>query len=267
MTKPDFAPVKTCFIITPIGDDSSAIRREIDGIIDEVITPMLDEKGVEARVAHRMITSSLITSDVIREIYDATFCIANLTENNPNVMYELSFAHAIKKHVIHIVRKGSDIPFDLSQHRYIPYVNDIAGTKELRERLSVFVKEVLTPNSNVSNPIVEALKTWDVVEPNHTSISEKDALVKILEQLDKQEKMLYITGNRLKNLEYRGSMISENEIMSFLENRGLEKIKIRSDNTKDMKMQNMYEKLLMETEAHKSKYDSYLVEKIKNGEK
>ena len=34
---------KRCFVITPIGDEKSEIRRHIDGIIDEAIVPALGE--------------------------------------------------------------------------------------------------------------------------------------------------------------------------------------------------------------------------------
>ena len=40
---------KRCFVITPIGDEKSEIRRHIDGIIDEAIVPALGEE-YEVRV-------------------------------------------------------------------------------------------------------------------------------------------------------------------------------------------------------------------------
>lgn len=43
---------KTCFVVTPIGDENTAIRRHIDGIIDQSIIPALMDE-FEIKVAHR----------------------------------------------------------------------------------------------------------------------------------------------------------------------------------------------------------------------
>lgn len=37
---------KKCFIITPIGDDGTEIRRHIDGMIDAALRPILEERFV-----------------------------------------------------------------------------------------------------------------------------------------------------------------------------------------------------------------------------
>lgn len=34
---------KKCFVITPIGPANSSIRRKVDGLIDEVIEPVMKE--------------------------------------------------------------------------------------------------------------------------------------------------------------------------------------------------------------------------------
>ena len=41
--------MKTCFVITPIGENGSITRRKIDGLIDEVIRPVLEKLNYTAR--------------------------------------------------------------------------------------------------------------------------------------------------------------------------------------------------------------------------
>ena len=62
---------KRCFVITPIGDEKSEIRRHIDGIIDEAIVPALGEE-YEVRVAHREFELGSINDRVIRNICDGS---------------------------------------------------------------------------------------------------------------------------------------------------------------------------------------------------
>lgn len=143
-----------CFIITPIGDDADPIRRHIEGIIDAAITPALGEK-YEIVVAHKISEPGSITKQIISEIYSAKLVIANITNRNPNVMYELALRHAIGKPVITIAEKGTPLPSDIVSQRTIFYHNDAKGVLELRDDLTKAESEV--DFENISGPIVDVL--------------------------------------------------------------------------------------------------------------
>lgn len=71
-------------------------------------------------------------------IKSADFIIADLTGNDPNVMYELGFAHALRKPVLHIVSiKQTQIPNDLAGYIYITY--DPSNFEELRSKIHNWV--------------------------------------------------------------------------------------------------------------------------------
>lgn len=123
-----------CFIITPIGDENSEIRRHIEGIIDAVIKPALEEQ-YEIVVAHRISTLGSITKQIIEAIYNSKLVIANLTNCNPNVMYELALRHGIGKPAIMIAVEGTKLPSDVMMQRTIFYRNDAMGVLKLREDL------------------------------------------------------------------------------------------------------------------------------------
>lgn len=128
------AEKEQCFIITPIGDENSEIRRHIEGIIDAVIKPALEE-WYEIEVAHRISTPGSITKQIIEAIYNSKLVIANLTNCNPNVMYELALRHGIGKPVIMIAVEGTKLPSDIMMQRTIFYRNDARGVLELRDKL------------------------------------------------------------------------------------------------------------------------------------
>ncbi|MDF2842457.1 MAG: hypothetical protein K0R00_883 [Herbinix sp.] len=149
---------KSCFIITPIGDDNDPIRRHIDGLIDECIIPVLREKYLIS-VAHRMASPGSITNQIIAEIYNADLVIANLTNLNANVMYELAFRHSVKRPVIIIMEKDTgNLPFDTITERTIFYTNDFKGAIELKERIIKAVEFIEDSDIDVDNPIYTALE-------------------------------------------------------------------------------------------------------------
>ena len=61
--------------------------------------------------------------------------IADCTERNPNVFYEIGIAHTLGKQVILIARSDDDIPFDLRPIRYINYKYTPRGMSEFEGNL------------------------------------------------------------------------------------------------------------------------------------
>lgn len=70
-----------------------------------------------------------------------------MSERNPNVFYEVGYAHAMGKTTVLITRSAEDIPFDLKHFPHIVYENSLAT---LRERLEGTVRWHLQ-----NTPIVE----------------------------------------------------------------------------------------------------------------
>lgn len=124
--------MKKCFVVTPIGNDNSSIRRHANGIIDSVIHPVLQSKGYEVSAAHQISSAGSITKQVIEKILEDDLVVANLTELNANVMYELAIRHCVGKPVISIAEQGTVLPFDVADERTIFYANDMAGVEELK---------------------------------------------------------------------------------------------------------------------------------------
>lgn len=197
---------KQCFIITPIGADNSDIRRHLDGIIDECIYPVF-ENEYDIIVAHKLSKPGSITNQIVEYIYNSDVIIANLTDLNPNVMYELAFAHSLRKNVIHIMENnGKLLPFDLVTERTIFYTNDFQGAIDLKKRLQAVLDIIINnPDEKIDNPIYNTLEKLgiekriiDSIEPDG---SEKvDALNYIIERLnDIEGKINYNVTNMVNN--------------------------------------------------------------------
>lgn len=63
--------------------------------------------------------------DVAKGITESRIIIAEITDRNPNVFYELGAAHALGKNVILLAQNENDIPFDIRSHRCILYEDNL----------------------------------------------------------------------------------------------------------------------------------------------
>jgi hypothetical protein len=148
---------KTCFIITPLGSDNSETRRKADGLISAVVRPVLIELGFKAVAPHEIDLSGSITNHIITHLLEDELVIANLTELNPNVMYELAVRHAKRLPVVCLIQNGTTLPFDIAADRALFYDNDMAGVENLKPRLIKAINSVLEENE-IDNPIYRAVK-------------------------------------------------------------------------------------------------------------
>lgn len=62
-----------------------------------------------------------ITDRLLAELRSATICVADLTENKPNVMWELGYAMALQKPTIIITQNVNSLPFDIKDMQGIEY--------------------------------------------------------------------------------------------------------------------------------------------------
>jgi hypothetical protein len=80
-----------------------------------------------------------ITDRIIGLIRNAHLIVADLTEERPNCYYELGYAHALNKTVIHTINKESNIHFDVKDYNFIVYTR----VQELADRLRKRIESTL----------------------------------------------------------------------------------------------------------------------------
>lgn len=117
---------------------------EFNSLYQEVITPVCIAHGFTPVRADDIYNNGLIVEDIARSIRESALVIADITPDNPNVFYEVGYAHGIAKPTILLAeRKRASLPFDVSGFRTIFYENSIGGKAMVEERLRKHIENLL----------------------------------------------------------------------------------------------------------------------------
>jgi len=141
--------MKRCFVVSPIGDPESDIRKNADKLFKYIIKPVCEECDFEAIRVDQLNDANSITQTIIDELENSDLVIADVTGNNPNVFYEMGFRARTKKPIIHLKSKGENLPFDIATIRALEYdLTDLDNVEEVKSRLLKTVKTFTFPNSD-----------------------------------------------------------------------------------------------------------------------
>jgi hypothetical protein len=159
MASPSEIRRKLCFVIGPIGDEDSEHRIHADWLYTGIILPVFEKHFEDFSVerADKIPTPGMVSSQIINRLHEAELVIADLSFHNANAFYEMSIRHGVAKPIIHMIRKGERIPFDVIPHRAIPFLNTKPEEQaKARELLIPAVQAAVQDGFEADNPIKHA---------------------------------------------------------------------------------------------------------------
>lgn len=135
-------PTPTCFVISPIGDPGSDIRKNADDFYDLIVLPAVEKFGFDVVRADKIAGTGSITEDVLRLVQESELCIVDLTGHNPNVFYECGRRHETGRPYIQLIEHKDRIPFDLAGIRTIKYqLADARTVRKAVTEIQAFIAE------------------------------------------------------------------------------------------------------------------------------
>ena len=138
---------KTLFLVCPIGPENTDIRKHSDQVLKHLIEDTIKryEKeftGINVIRADEVAQPGKITRQIMELLINADICIADLTNLNPNVLYELGIRQAMLRPYILIATRGTKLPFDLQDYRTIFYdLSDIDSISKARDDLRKYIQQ------------------------------------------------------------------------------------------------------------------------------
>lgn len=134
-----------CFVISPIGEPGTPIRRDADDLLRMIICPALEIFHFKVLRGDHRSEANQIDLDVIQCVQEADICIADISLYNPNVFYEVGRRDETGKPLILMRAKSAQrMPVDLGTRRYIEY--DLEASREIPdvcEQLRNFIRPLV----------------------------------------------------------------------------------------------------------------------------
>jgi hypothetical protein len=157
-----------CFVIMAFGGNPT-----LQDHYELAIRPTVEAFDIDCIRVDELDYNGKITEKIIGLIQNAHFIIADLTEERPNCYYELGYAHALNKAVIHTVNKESPIHFDVKDYNFIVYTR----VQELSERLKKRIEATLAGQPRGSlDGIVVAIDRFESFSKSHKDRMLKDRI-------------------------------------------------------------------------------------------
>jgi hypothetical protein len=149
--------MKTCLVIMPIGSDLAYRKylKRYEKLIKPAIEGVLQgaERVFNAIRADFISASGSINRTILRQLYQADVVVADLTDLNPNVFYELGVRHSLRKGTILVALEGTKIPFDVGDLRVEFYEDCIGGETEAIPRIQALLRNFVGETPMEDSPV------------------------------------------------------------------------------------------------------------------
>lgn len=132
-----------------------------------ILFPVCGEKGYDVIRADLISSANKISIDIINHLESDDLAIADLSNHNPNVFYEIGYRKAKNMPIINIAEKGTTLPFDTYDDRTIFYnLNDIVSIDNLKKSISSIIDNIHEcKNSIISNSTANKDETVNETKP------------------------------------------------------------------------------------------------------
>lgn len=197
-----------CFVIMPISDQGDYPKGHFDKVYEQIFQPAIREAGYEPyRVDENKMCDSIMKK-IFDAIYNSPMALCDLSNRNPNVLYELGLRQAYDKPVVLVQDDKTERIFDISGINTVYYKSNrlYENILEAREKIKA---AILSTKEGKEASIV---KIWQAVaaDVSHESISKEDKIEIMLhrmmsdiQDLKMEKNVIYNSADHLYASHYR----------------------------------------------------------------
>ena len=198
-----------CFVIMPIAEPDGYDKGHFRKVYEDILKVACEKAGFNPVRADEVKQTNLIHLDILQKLIDSPIAICDLSNRNPNVLFELGLRQAFDKPTVLVQEVGTPKIFDISPLRYTEYRKELKYREVLEDQ--GFITEALkatkqaTENGEGVNSIISLL-----------SLSSPASLKEVTD--NDAAKMLQIVMSEMNDLraDFRKTLNRNHEIVENL---------------------------------------------------
>lgn len=151
---------RRCFVIMPFSSTHSTSAKTWTFIYEKIIVPAVEESGLEFECKRAKATRGNIIKEIVNDLNESDIVIADMTDHNANVCYELGIRHGLTVGTILLAQKREFLNiFDLNNYASHVYNwRTDTGKKNMIKKIRELLKDFLKDPSKPDNPPQDFLR-------------------------------------------------------------------------------------------------------------
>ncbi len=154
---------KKCFVIMPISKSKSCTKQEWTHIFEQMIKPAVTGSRLGFTCERAKPRTGSLIRDILNELNTADVVIADLTDMNPNVFYELGVRHTLTNRTILIAQDIKYVPSDLQSYWVILYEKGLQGLENFKRQIRETLREMYKNPDKPDSPVADFLTERNVL--------------------------------------------------------------------------------------------------------
>lgn len=147
--------IKDAFVIMPFSNTPTCTKDQWTEIYENIFLPAFEATGYSCERAKPM--TGTLAGSIIDRLRTARVVLADLTDRNPNVFYELGIRHSLKKGTILVAQGGHHIPSDLTGFWFIDYATTPGAVTRFKAEIARLVEVITHDPEKSDNPVSDYL--------------------------------------------------------------------------------------------------------------
>lgn len=165
---------KRCFVIMPISDQGDYPEGHFTKVYEQIFKPAIVEAGFEPyRVDENKICDSIINK-IFEAVQNCPMALCDLSNRNPNVLYELGLRQAYDKPVVLVQDEKTERIFDVSGINTVGY-KSMRLYEDVIDARKKIVEAIRFTRDGKENSIVQVMKAG-VADINSGNLTNEDKM-------------------------------------------------------------------------------------------
>jgi hypothetical protein len=153
---PNMSAKKRCFVIMPFSKTERHTEQYWTAHFEYYLKPIIEESGNLEAFRSEALRGDIL-KQIITDLVVSPVVVADLTDANPNVYWELGIRQSFKHGTVTIAEEGTKIQFDLSVKGILYYSDDHMKNEKFRSTLKEALRDCLEHQEKPDSHVLETL--------------------------------------------------------------------------------------------------------------